>query len=181
MYSKRPHQHAPHKVTKPNKWMQRQLQKHTACFCYDYVYCHCFLSAQCQSPTMKTRTLGCRQSQFKLRLRKATHRCLLELILARWCLCTAVAPIICQALSCQPSCDIASCYMDVFSGPECRCWQTRIGGCWRKRLVVCVFVCEWYSRHGWMSLFSQSLSCPSLSIWKNVQITHSIFPKRSCN
>lgn len=116
-------------------------------------------------PPQKTYTWGCRQSQFKLGLWVATRRCLLELILARWCLCTTVAPIICLALSCQPSCDIAGCYVDVLSGPGCRCWQTRIGGCWWKRLLMCVClcvsVCEWYSRHGWDESF---LLAPELPI-----------------
>lgn len=48
----------------------------------------------------------------------------------RWCLCTTAAPIICLALSCQPSSNVASCYMELLSGPRHCWWQTRMGGCW---------------------------------------------------
>lgn len=132
--------------------------------------------AMSESHHRKPHALGCRQGQLKLGLWMATHRCLLELILARWCLCTTVAPIICLALSCQPSCDIASCYMEVLSGPGCHCWQTRTGGCWWKRLLVCV---NGTQGTGWdETLLSWPLSCPSLL--KNARITQHIFPKHSC-
>lgn len=81
-----PHQHPPHDVTKPNKGVQRLLQKHTACFCSDHVCCHCFLSTPCQSYHRKPHALGCWQSQLRLGPWMATHRCLLEPVLARWCL-----------------------------------------------------------------------------------------------
>lgn len=129
----------------------------------------------------KPHPLGCRQGQLKLGLWMATHRCLLEPILARWCLCTTVAPIMCLALSCQPSCDITRCYMEVLLGPGCCCWQTRMGGCWWKRLLVCLSVCLCVCVCACVrdeSLLSLPLSCPSLL--KNSQITQHIFPKHCC-
>lgn len=63
-----PHQHPPHKVTKPNKGVQRLLQKHTACFCSDHVCCHFFPSTRHQSHHRKPHALGCWQNQLKLGL-----------------------------------------------------------------------------------------------------------------
>lgn len=84
-YGRWPHQHPPHKMTKPNRGVQRLLQKQTACFCSDHACCHCFLRT-CQSHHRKPDALECWQSQLKLGLWMATHRCLLEPVLARWCL-----------------------------------------------------------------------------------------------
>lgn len=138
MNSREIHWPLPQKVTKPSKCLQRLF---SCCSKNMLPASAAITSTQHQSPTTENLTLWAgRQGQLKLGLWMATHRCLLEPILARWCLCTTVAPIMCLALSCQPSCDITRCYMEVLLGPGCCCWQTRMGGCWWKRLLLCVCV-----------------------------------------
>lgn len=74
------HQHPPPEVTKKNKGVQRLLQKHTASAL------PIASSVHHVSPTTENLMhWGC-QSQLKLGLWMATHRCLLEPALARWCL-----------------------------------------------------------------------------------------------
>lgn len=89
----------------------------------------------------ETYPLGCRKNKLKPGLWMATHSSPLEPVLVRWCLlCSTVASITFLGLSCQPSCDITSCYMEVLLGPECCCRQTRMLSHWWKRLLTYAFV-----------------------------------------
>lgn len=170
-HGRRPHQHPPHKVTKSNKEVQRLLQKHTACFCSDLVCCHCFLSTWCQSNHRKPHALGCWQSQLTLDgyTQMPVRASLGQMVF--------VAPVTFLALNCQPSCDIASCYMEVLAGPGCHCWQTRAGGCCWKRLLVCVCNVSSTQGTGW-GVLSWPPSCPPLL--NHTECLNHIFPKHSC-
>lgn len=79
----------------------------------------------------ETYPLGCRKNKLKPGLWMATHSSSLEPVLVRPCsLCSTAASVMFLGLSCQPSSDITSCYMEVLLRPEGCCRQTRMGSSW---------------------------------------------------